>query len=66
MSENVHWETQGHLELATGGTTTVNIALSAEKFLHALKFKASCDPSLSVVHSSCLRSVCGVKFGRSL
>lgn len=28
--ENVHWETQGHLELATGGTTTVNRALSVE------------------------------------
>lgn len=28
--ENVHWETQGHLELATGGTTTVNRALSAK------------------------------------
>lgn len=28
--KNVHWETQGHLELATGGTTTVNRTLSAK------------------------------------
>lgn len=27
---NVHWETQGHLELATGGTTTVNRAVSQQ------------------------------------
>lgn len=41
--KNIHWETQGHLELATGGTTTVNRALSVENSFPRLIKSSSCE-----------------------
>lgn len=54
--ENVHWETQGHLELATGGTTAVRGPPSVKTFPSVFL------PGLpSVVHlfQSSIQAVCG-------
>lgn len=56
LRSHVHWETQGHLELATGGTTTVrgSSACVSLELVHMRWFAAKCRRSIgrSTVHSS--------------
>lgn len=58
---NVHWETQGHLELATGGTTTVNGALSVENSSPCLKPVLLLQTPKSVSHSANFRALRGFR-----
>lgn len=59
--ENIHWETQGHLELATGGTTTVNAAVSANISLPVSFILPSVDFSVSISCSHSIFKLCGVR-----
>lgn len=53
---NVHWETQGHLELATGGTTAARRAPSVKLFLECPN--SSCPMVFHLFRSS-IQAVCG-------
>lgn len=62
--ENIHWETQGHLELATGGTTTARRPPSVKVVMESPNSSSLRRvPSLSVVYPSCLRSSGGIGVG---
>lgn len=53
---NVHWETQGHLELATGGTTAAKRPPSVKLFLECPN--SSCPMVFHLFRSS-IQAVCG-------